>query len=66
MSYLSRYGDGLQAGRPGFNFRRGQEIVFHSVQTGSEAHPASCPVGSRDSFRGGKAAQAWSWPLTSI
>jgi hypothetical protein len=29
------------------------------------AHPASYVVGSRGSFPGGKAAGAWSWPLTS-
>jgi hypothetical protein len=36
------------------------------VQNGSGAHPASCPVGTRGSFPEGKAAGAWSWPLTSI
>jgi len=30
------------------------------------AHPASYPVGTRGSFPGGKAAGAWSWPLTSV
>jgi hypothetical protein len=38
---------------------------LHVVQTGSEAHPASYPLGSGGSFLGGKAAEAWSWPLTS-
>jgi hypothetical protein len=32
----------------------------------SGAHPASYPMGTRVSFPGGKAAGAWSWPLTSI
>jgi len=31
-----------------------------------EAHRASYPMGTRYSFSGGKAAWAWSWPLTSI
>jgi hypothetical protein len=30
------------------------------------AHPASYPMGNRDSFPGDKAAGAWSWSLTSI
>jgi hypothetical protein len=34
---------------------------FHIVQTGSGAHPASYPVGTR-----GKEAEAWRWPFTSI
>jgi hypothetical protein len=37
----------------------------YSVQAGSEAHPASWPMGTGD-FPGGKATGAWSWPLTSI
>jgi hypothetical protein len=40
--------------------------LHHRVQTGSGAHTASCPIGTRGSFPGGKAAWAWSWPLTSI
>jgi hypothetical protein len=40
--------------------------LHHRVQTGSQAHPASYPVGARGSFPGGKAAKAWSWPLTCI
>jgi hypothetical protein len=38
----------------------------HCVQSGSGAHPASYPMGTRGSFLGGKAAGAWSWLLTSI
>jgi hypothetical protein len=30
--------------------------LHHRVQNGFEAHPASYPVGTRDSFPGGKAA----------
>jgi hypothetical protein len=40
--------------------------LHHRVQTGSGAHPASYPMGTRCSFPGCKAAEAWSWPLTSI
>jgi hypothetical protein len=40
--------------------------IMQCVQTGSGAHPASYPMGNRGSFPGGKAAGAWSWPLTSI
>jgi hypothetical protein len=40
--------------------------LHHRVQNGSGAHRAYYPVGTRGSFRGGKAAGAWSWPLTSI
>jgi len=32
----------------------------------SPPRPASYPKGNRGSFPGGKAAGAWSWPLTSI
>jgi hypothetical protein len=39
--------------------------LIHSIQTGSGTHPASYPVGTGDSFPGGKAAGAWSWSLTS-
>jgi hypothetical protein len=38
---------------------------LHVVQTGSEAHPASYPIGTGGSFPGGKAAGAWSWALTN-
>jgi hypothetical protein len=38
----------------------------HRVQNGAGAHPASYPMGTRVSFPGGKAAGAWSWPLTYI
>jgi hypothetical protein len=40
--------------------------LHHRVQNGSGAHPASYPMGTRGSFPGGTAAEAWSWPLTSI
>jgi hypothetical protein len=41
-------------------------FLHHSVQTGSGAHSASCPMGTEGSFPGNKAAGAWSCPLTSI
>jgi hypothetical protein len=46
------------AGAGNFSLRR--------VQNGSGAHPVSYPMGTRGSFPGGKAAGAWSSPLTSI
>jgi hypothetical protein len=33
----------------------------HAANTGSGAHPATYPVGT-----GGKAAGAWTWPLTTL
>jgi hypothetical protein len=44
----------------------GNFSLHHRVQNGSGAHPGSRPMGTRVSFPGGKAAGAWSWPLTSI
>jgi hypothetical protein len=44
----------------------GQEFtLLHVVQTGSGVHPTSYPMGTGGPFPGGKAAGAWSWPLTS-
>jgi hypothetical protein len=39
--------------------------LLHVVQPGPRAHPVSYPMGIGGSFPGGKAAGAWSWPLTS-
>jgi hypothetical protein len=36
--------------------RTGNFSLHHRVQTGSEAHPASYPMGTRGSFAWGKAA----------
>jgi hypothetical protein len=36
----------------------GNFSLYHRVQTGSGAHPASYPMGTRGSFPGGKAAGA--------
>jgi hypothetical protein len=44
----------------------GNFFLYHCVQTGSGAHPASYPMGNSGSFLGGKAAGSWSWPLISI
>jgi hypothetical protein len=49
-----------------FSAGAGKFSLHHSVQNGSGAHPASYPMDARDSFPWGKAAGAWSWPLTSI
>jgi len=40
--------------------------MLYRVQTGSGAHPASCPVGIGSSFPRDKAAGEWRWPLSSI
>jgi hypothetical protein len=48
---------------------RGNVGIFsfrHRIQTDSEAHPASYPMGTGDSYPGTKAAGAWGWPLTCI
>jgi hypothetical protein len=61
-------GYGLDDGgsRVRFPAGAGDFSLHHRVQNGSGAHPASYPMGTRGSFPGGKAAGAWSWPLTSI
>jgi hypothetical protein len=41
-----------------FPARAGSFSLHHRVQTGSGAHPASYPMGTRGSFPGGKAAGA--------
>jgi len=40
---------------------KGFYSLRHRVQTGSGAHPATCPMGT-----GSKATRGWNWPLTSI
>jgi hypothetical protein len=61
--------DWLRVGRSGdrvwFSAGAGN-YSHHRVQTGTAAHPASYPMGTRGSYPGGKVAEAWSWPLTSI
>jgi hypothetical protein len=57
--HLSRYSDGPQAARLGFDSRQGQDFsLLHSVQTGSGAHTASYLMGTGVSFPGCKAARA--------
>jgi len=46
--------------------RKGIVSLHHLVQTCSEVHPVSCPMGTEGSLPGGKAAGAWNWSLTSI
>jgi hypothetical protein len=42
----------LQVGLPGFVSRQRQDLsLLHSVQIGYGAHPASYPIGTRESFR---------------
>jgi hypothetical protein len=38
--------------------KSGNFSLHHRIQNGSGAHPASYPMGTRDSFPGGKAAGA--------
>jgi hypothetical protein len=45
--------------------RGGEEISLpHAVQTGSGAYPSFYLMCTGSSYPGGKAAGAWSWPLT--
>jgi hypothetical protein len=37
---------GLRAGRPGFDSRHSTNFLLHSVQSGSEAYPVSCRMGT--------------------
>jgi hypothetical protein len=60
------YGLDDRGARVRFSTGAGNFSLHHRVQNGSGAHPASYPMGTRDCFPGGKAAGAWSWPLTSI
>jgi hypothetical protein len=62
------YSAGIRAGWSGVRVPLGARNFspHHRVQTGSGAHTASYPMDTRGSFPGGKAAGAWSWPLTSI
>jgi hypothetical protein len=66
VSIALGYGLDDRGSRVRFPAGAGNFSFHHRVQNGSEAHPASYPVGTRGSFPGGKVAGAWSWPLTSI
>jgi hypothetical protein len=50
------YGLDDRGSRVRFPAGAGNFSLHHRVQTGSGTHPASYPVGTRDSFPGGKAA----------
>jgi hypothetical protein len=60
------YGLDDRGSRVRFPTGAGNFSFHHCVQNCSGAHPASYPMGTRDSFPVGKAAGAWRWPLTSI
>jgi hypothetical protein len=60
------YGQDDRGSRVRFLAGAGNFSLHHRVQNGSRAHSASCPMGIKGSFPVGKAARAWSWPLTSI
>jgi hypothetical protein len=60
------YGLDSWGSRVRFRAGTGNFSLHHRVHDGSGVHPASYPMGTRGSFPGGKAAGAWSWPLTSI
>jgi hypothetical protein len=60
------YGLDDRGSRVRFPAMAGNFSLNHRVQNGFGAHLASCLMDTRSSFPGGKAAGAWSWPLTSI
>jgi hypothetical protein len=51
------YGLDDRDSRVPFLARAGNFSLYHRVQNGSGAHPASCPMGTRGSFPGGKAGR---------
>jgi hypothetical protein len=64
VSIVSGYSLDNQGSRVQFLVSAGNFSLHYCIQNGSGAHPASYPMGTRDSFPGDKAARAWSWPLT--
>jgi hypothetical protein len=60
------YGLEVRGSRVRFPVEAENFSLRHRVQNGSGAHPPSYPISTGGSFPGGKAAVAWSWPLTSI
>jgi hypothetical protein len=52
------YGLDDRGSRVRFPTGAGNFSLHHRVQNGSGAHPTSCPMGTRDSFPGDKAAGA--------
>jgi hypothetical protein len=55
---------GDRGSRVRFSVEDGNFSLHHRVQNGSEAHPASYPMGTRGSFPGTKATGAWRSPPT--
>jgi hypothetical protein len=60
------YGLDDRGSRVRFPVGAGNFSLPHRVQTGAGAHLTSYPMRTRGSFPEGKAAGAWSWPLTFI
>jgi hypothetical protein len=60
------YGSDDRGSRVRFPEGAGNFSLNHRVQNGSGAHPASYPMSTKGFFPGGKAAETWGWPLTSI
>jgi hypothetical protein len=61
------YGLDDRGSRVRFPAGAGNFSLHHHIQNGSGAHQVFYPIDTRCSFPGGKAAaEAWSWPLTSI
>jgi hypothetical protein len=58
VGIASGYGLDDRGSRVRFPTGAGNFSPHHRVQNGSGAHPASYPMGTRDSFPGGKAAGA--------
>jgi hypothetical protein len=58
LGELSRYSDGLRAGRPGFDSQQGQEFITIDLHSTSPrpVHPDTYPEDNRGSFTVGKAA----------
>jgi hypothetical protein len=54
-------------GDPEFDPRQGQKsLLLQNVQTSYRGQSASYLIRTGGSFPVGKAAEAWTWPLTSI
>jgi hypothetical protein len=54
----SQCNDGLRVGWPEFDSRKGQDFsLLHSVQNGSQAHPASYQMGTGDFSPGGQSSR---------
>jgi hypothetical protein len=65
-SYALSYGLDDRGSRVRFPVGAGNFPLHHHMQNSSGAHPAFYPIGTWGSFPGFKAAEAWSWLLTSI